>query len=80
MASSEMASGRLAAPPAFQADDVIAMNRSPNRHRRCSLTVYFGYRFAKPRECVMNGARRSDLDPSELESVEPARGIGRNWN
>src|SRR6516162_2502421 len=59
VAGGEMAFEHLTAPPAFQANDIIAMDRSPDRHRGCSLDAGFCYRFAKPRECLMNGRDQS---------------------
>jgi hypothetical protein len=55
MAGNEMPSEHLAAPAAFEVDDIIAMNGSPDRDGGCSLTVDFGCRVAKARECLMNG-------------------------
>jgi hypothetical protein len=55
MAGSEMPSEHLAAPAAFQANDIIAVNRSTDRDRGCSLFVEFGYRFTKGCERLMHG-------------------------
>src|SRR4029077_9768383 len=54
MAGSEMPPEHLGAPAAFQADDIIAVNRSADRHRGFSLSVEFGYRFTKSCESLMN--------------------------
>jgi hypothetical protein len=55
MAGRKMPSKHLAAPAAFQANDIIATDGSPDRHRGCSLTAGFCDGFAKPRECLMYG-------------------------
>jgi hypothetical protein len=49
-----MPSEHLAAPAAFDADDVIAVNGPSNRNSGCSLFVEFGYRFTKGCEGLMN--------------------------
>jgi hypothetical protein len=54
MAGREMPSKHLAAPAAFQANDIIVMDGSPDRHCRCSLSVEFGYRFTNGCEGLMN--------------------------
>ena len=54
MAGSKMPPEHLAAPAAFQAHDIIAVNGSTDRHRGYSLTVDFGCRFAKACERLMN--------------------------
>jgi hypothetical protein len=54
MSGSEMPLEHLASPAAFQANDIIAVNRSADRHRGCSLSVEFGYRFTKSCESLMN--------------------------
>jgi hypothetical protein len=53
MAGSEMASEHLALPAAFDANDIIVMDGSPDRHRGCSLAPSFGYRFTAD-ERLMN--------------------------
>jgi hypothetical protein len=65
MAGSEMASEHLAAPAAFQTNDIIAMNGLPDRDGGYPLSVEFGYRFPETDERLMNGRDES----SEL--VEP---------
>jgi hypothetical protein len=55
MAGSETPSEHLAAPPAFEANDIIAMNRSPDRDGGCPLSVEFGYRFTKACEGLIHG-------------------------
>ena len=55
MAGRQMPSDHQAAPAAFQADDIIPMNRSPDWHRGSSLCVEFGYRFTETCESLMNG-------------------------
>jgi hypothetical protein len=55
MAGRQMPSDHQAAPTAFQADDIIPMNGSADRHRGSSLCVEFGYRFTETCEGLMNG-------------------------
>ena len=55
MAGREMPLEHLAAPAAFQANDIIAVDGSPDRHCRRSLFVEFGYRFTKADEGLMHG-------------------------
>jgi hypothetical protein len=55
MAGIEMPSEHLAAPPAFDANDIIAMDGSPDRHCGCSLAPCFGCRFTEADERLMNG-------------------------
>jgi hypothetical protein len=55
MAGSEMASEHLAAPPTFEANDIIAMNGSPDRDGGYLLSVEFGYRFPETGERLMDG-------------------------
>jgi hypothetical protein len=45
MAGSKVPSEHLPVPAAFQANDIIAVNRSPDRHGRSSLPAVFGDRF-----------------------------------
>jgi hypothetical protein len=54
MAGRQMPSDHQAAPTAFQADDVIPMNGSADRHRWSSLCVEFGYRFTEASDGLMN--------------------------
>ena len=55
MTGREMAFEHLAAPPAFEADDIIAMNGLPDRDGGCPLHLRFGCRFTEADECLMNG-------------------------
>jgi len=55
MAGREMPSEHLAAPAAFEADDIIAVNGSTDRDGGCPLSVEFGYRFTKGCEGLMHG-------------------------
>jgi hypothetical protein len=55
MAGREMPSKHLAAPAAFQAHDIIAVDRSPYRDGGCPLTLDVGCRFPESSECLMNG-------------------------
>src|SRR5712692_1220213 len=59
MAGRDMPSEHLAAQAAFEADDVIAINRSPNRHRGCPLDLAFSCRFAEAGDDLMH---RRDQD------------------
>ena len=55
MAARDMPPEHLAAPAAFEANHVVPVNGSPDRHCGYSLSVEFGCRFAKARERLMNG-------------------------
>jgi hypothetical protein len=55
MAGSEMSFEHLATPAAFEANDMIALNRSPDRHGGGPLSLNFGCRFSAPRERLMDG-------------------------
>jgi hypothetical protein len=59
MAGRDMPSEYLAAPPTFEADHIIAMHRSTDRHRGSSLDADFCYGFAKGCEGLMNGRDQS---------------------
>jgi hypothetical protein len=65
MAGSEMPFEHLAAPATFDANDIIAMDGSPDRHGGCSFALGLGCRFAETRERLMHGR---DQRP---ELVEP---------
>ena len=54
MAGCQMPSNHQAAPTAFQADDVIPMNGSADRHRGSSLTADFWWLFTETCEGLMN--------------------------
>jgi hypothetical protein len=67
MAGSEMPLEHLAAPAAFQAHDIIAVNRSPYRDGGCPLTLDVGCRFSESTECLMNGRdQRPELGGRDL--------------
>jgi hypothetical protein len=55
MAGRQMPSDHQAAPAAFQADDIITVNRSPDRHCGSSLAADFGCGFTEPGERAMDG-------------------------
>ena len=55
MACSEMPSEHLTPQTAFQANDIIAMHRSPDRDGSCPLTPGFGCGFSEPRERPIDG-------------------------
>ena len=55
MAGSKVPSEHLAAPAAFEADDIIAVNGATDRHRGYSLDFSFGRRFAEADERLMHG-------------------------
>jgi hypothetical protein len=55
MTSREMPSKDLAAPAAFEANHVIAMNGSADRHGRSLLSLGLRCRFAEADERVMDG-------------------------
>src|SRR5215469_11813848 len=46
---------RQAAPAAFEANDIIRVNRSPDRHGGGPLSLGFGSRFSESRERLMDG-------------------------
>ena len=54
MAGIEMPLDHLAAPPAFEANDMVAMNGSPDRHCGSSLSVGFCHWFTEAVERLMN--------------------------
>jgi hypothetical protein len=54
MAGREMPSKHLPAPAAFEANDIIAVDGSPDRDGGNSLSVEFGYRFTNGCEGLMN--------------------------
>jgi hypothetical protein len=67
MAGSEMPLEHLAAPAAFEAHDIIAVNRSPYRDGGCPLTLDVGCRFSESTECLMNGRdQRPELGGRDL--------------
>jgi len=47
MAGSDMPPEHLAAPAAFEADDIIAVNGSPDRHRGYPPFIEFGHRLPR---------------------------------
>ena len=53
--TSKMPPERQAAPAAFEANDIIAVNRSPDRHGGGPLSLSFGSRFSGSRERLMDG-------------------------
>ena len=53
--TSKMPPERQAAPAAFEANDIIAVNRSTNRHRGSSLAAGFWWRFTETCEGLMDG-------------------------
>ena len=55
MAGNEMPSKHLAAPPAFQTNDIIAMDGAPDCHGGGRLTFGFGCGFSEPGERPMDG-------------------------
>jgi hypothetical protein len=50
MAGSEMPFEHLAAPATFDANDIIAMDGSPDRHGGCPLNLRLDCRFTKANE------------------------------
>src|SRR5215813_5493917 len=59
MAGDEMSSEHLSAPAAFQANDIIAMNRSSYRDGRCPLAACFWWLFSETCEGLINGRDES---------------------
>jgi hypothetical protein len=55
MAGRDMPSDHLAAPAAFQANDIIAMDGSPDRHCGSSLFVGFCHWFIEADKRLMHG-------------------------
>src|SRR5271155_3573265 len=84
MAGCDMPLEHLASPPAFEADDIIAVNRSPDRDGGSSLTPGFGCRFSESRECLMNGRDQGrelfgrDLAVTDIRSDNPRREFSTN--
>jgi hypothetical protein len=67
MARREMPSEHLAAPAALQANDVIAMDRSPDRDGGCPVHLGFDRRFTEADERLTNGRdQRSELVGRDL--------------
>jgi hypothetical protein len=54
MTGGEVPPEHLAAPAAFQANDVIAIDGSTDRHGGGPLSFGSGCRFSEPRECLMH--------------------------
>src|SRR5712691_6052138 len=72
MACRKMASEHLAAPAAFQADDVIAIDGSPDRDRGYSLPVSFGDHFTE--RCTHGRDQRRELvGPDWFHRTQAAR-------
>jgi hypothetical protein len=55
MADGDMPLKHLAAPPTFEANHVVPVNGSPDRHRGSPLDFCFGRRFTEADERPMNG-------------------------
>jgi hypothetical protein len=55
MAGRRMPSDHQAAPPTFQTNDVVTMNRSPDRDGRSPLISDFWHRSSEANERMMNG-------------------------
>jgi hypothetical protein len=55
MAGGDMPLKHLAAPPTFEANHVVPVNGSPDRHRGGPLDLCFGRRFTEADERPMNG-------------------------
>jgi hypothetical protein len=55
MAGIEMPLKHLAAPAAFETDNIIAVNGATDRHRGCSLDFSFVRRFTEADERLMHG-------------------------
>jgi hypothetical protein len=69
MTGRNMPSEHLAAPAAIEADDIIAMNRSPDRYGGGLISLGFDYRFSDSRERLMDGRdQRSELVGPDLVS------------
>jgi hypothetical protein len=59
----------LPAPAAFEANDIIAVNRSPDRHGWGPLSLGFGCRDSEPDERLMDGRdQRPELIGPDLVS------------
>jgi hypothetical protein len=79
VAGRDMPLEHLAAPAAFQANDIIAVNRSTDRHSRCSPSIDFGCRFTKADERLMNGRdQRREFVGSDLVPPNIGRGDFRS--
>jgi hypothetical protein len=55
MAGRDMPPEHPTAPPTFEANHVVLVTGSPDRHRGCSLTVDFGCRFSETHERPVHG-------------------------
>ena len=55
VAACEMPPERLAAPATFETNDIIVMNRSPDRHSGGPVSLGFGCRFSDSGERLMHG-------------------------
>jgi hypothetical protein len=73
MAGREMSPEHLAAPAAFEASDIISVNRSPDRHGGSSLFVRFSPRFTEADERLMNGRDQGRVERTRFGSVERRR-------
>jgi len=82
MAARDMPPEHLAAPAAFEANHVVPVNGSPDRHCGYSLSVEFGCRFAKARERLMNGRdQRPELVGPDLVVADIcSNNVGREFS
>src|SRR6202023_3032966 len=86
MAGREMAFEHLSAPPAFETDDIIAVNGWPNRDGRCPLARCFGRGFTEADERLMHGRNQHreligrDLVAADICSNDVGRELPiRRW-
>jgi hypothetical protein len=82
MSGREMPSEHLAAPAALQADYIVAMDGSPNRHGRRPPSLGFGCQFSETGERLMDGRdERPELVRSDLVSPNvPGDDVGREFS
>jgi len=77
-----MPSEHLAAPAAFEANDIIAMNGSADRHGGGPLSLNFGCRLSESRECLMDGRNQCPelVGPDLVSPNISSDDIGREFS
>ena len=80
--TSKMPPERQAAPATFEANDVIGVDRSPDRHGGSPLSLNFGCRFSESRECLMDGRnqRRELIGPDLVSPNICSNDIGSEFS
>jgi hypothetical protein len=82
MAGREMPSEHLTAPAAFEANDIIGMDRSTDRHGGGPLSFGFGCRFSESGERLMDGRNqcRELIGPDLVSPNVRGDNIGREFS